>query len=107
MRQIGYLILLNREFPTLMSLSPKLAVKVTKKIRPSAVKRVAKIGEEEELFYFGQLASIMAQDDKESKAEILQRVRTTLDLHWRSSTFEKKKTLTNKRKVFYRKRGLR
>ena len=90
-----------------MSLSPKLAVKVTKKLRPSAVNLVAKLGKEEELFYFGQLASIMARDDRESKAEILQRVRATLELHWESNVFAKKRILTNAYKTFHRRRGIR
>lgn len=65
-----------------MSFSLEDALKIAERLRPSSIRRINNEHEEGERFHASQLANIFASDDKETKDEILCRVRCELRDYW-------------------------
>lgn len=83
MRTIGYIVLINRAHPDKISYTKEEAIAIAKELRPAAERRIK--NDDTDSFCTSQLASWFASTDRESRDEILTRVRKELELHWKES----------------------
>ncbi len=80
MRAIGYLVLINNAYPDTIAFNKQMAVEAARRFNPNAVSYIERTYTERRSA--SELAKMLAFDNKESREEILERVRGELNSFW-------------------------
>ncbi len=84
MKAIGYLVLINNAYPDTIAFNKSLAIEAAKRFNPNAVGYIDRTYTERRSA--SELAKMLAFDNKESREDILRRVRCELNGFWSRQT---------------------